>query len=412
MPTFADRRRVLARTPGRILPRTPGRVLAALGAAACTTAAIGGSATPAGATPRSAVPPAATGATVAGTVIDTSSQRPLEGMRVQAQPALATCSEATSCGPTTYSGPRGAYTLSGLAPGTYTIDVVDGSTTLRIDTVTVGDGASRTRLDLRLGAPAVPAGTVAAGAARDLRRLNAERARDGLPAGVRLNPRWSTECAAHDAYEAATGVLEPSEDPTAPGASTGGAWAGLNSVLAQGRWTEGSTPWESAPVHLLALLAPSLSVTGIDDSGTRQCAITWPGMLRAPVTADAVTTVPAPGARGVATSELARETPFTPVQFVGLPARRATGRELFVYLNRAGQTGQAPVDIVRATLTHAGRPLRVRWVDSSTRTLGPYLAGGIVIPVSPLRAFTTYRATVAVRDGTRTLVRSWSFTTR
>jgi hypothetical protein len=114
----------------------------------------------------------------------------------------------------------------------------------------------------------------------------------------------------------------------------------------------------------------------------------------------------------VPASETARESPFTPVQFAGLPANRPTGRELFVYLNRAGVTGQAPVTIVRATLSDDGEAVPVRWVDTTTRTLGPYLAGGIVIPIDPLKAATTYRATVAVRDGARTLTRGWSFTTR
>jgi hypothetical protein len=165
-------------------------------------------------------------------------------------------------------------------------------------------------------------------------------------------------------------------------------------------------------VHLLALLAPSLSVTGIDDTGSLQCAITFPGMLRAPARTDTVTTVPDSGADNVPTSETARESPFTPVQFAGLPTDRPTGRELFVYLNRADVTGQSPVTIVRASLRRGGQPVPVRWVDTTTRTLGQYLAGGIVIPVDPLRSQTTYRATVAVRDGARTLTRSWSFSTR
>jgi hypothetical protein len=290
--------------------------------------------------------------------------------------------------------------------------VLDGSAALPVASVTIGPSTTARTVALRLPVPSIPAGTAARGTVLALRLLNAERVRDGLPAGIALNPRWSAECAAHDAYETDNDVLEPSEDPAAPGFSTGGAWAGLNSVLAQGQWTAAATPWEEAPVHLLALLAPSLSVTGIDDTGSLQCAVTFPGMLRAPVKADTITTVPQAGAQNVPASETARESPFTPVQFAGLPANRPTGRELFVYLNRAGLTGQAPVTIVRATLSQDGDAVPVRWVDTTTQTLGPYLAGGIVIPVDPLKAATTYRATVAVRDGVRTLTRGWSFTTR
>jgi hypothetical protein len=360
--------------------------------------------------------PAPTGATITGQVTTRGSQAGLQGMFVEAVPSVASAScpaaSGAGCGPTTYSGPGGAYTLSGLAAGTYTLQVLDGSATLPVASVTIGPSTTARTVALRLPVPSIPAGTAARGTARALRLLNAERVRDGLPAGVELNPRWSAECAAHDAYETDNDVLEPSEDPAATGFSTGGAWAGLNSVLAQGQWTAAGTPWEEAPVHLLALLAPSLSVTGIDDTGSLQCAVTFPGMLRAPVKADAISTVPEAGAENVPASETARESPFTPVQFAGLPANRPTGRELFVYLNRAGVTGQAPVTIVRATLSDDGEAVPVRWVDTTTRTLGPYLAGGIVIPIDPLKAATTYRATVAVRDGARTLTRGWSFTTR
>ena len=379
--------------------------------AACL-AALASVAAPAAAGARStAAPVVGPGAMVSGTVSGPGHRAGLYGMRVQAEPTTSPCPAGTVCGPQTISGPDGHYTLSGLSAGTYTIDVVDGSTTLHLAAVTITDPTGARTLNLTLPAPSVPAGTAAHHAARDLAWLNAERSRDGLGAGIVLNPRWSAECAAHDTYERVNHVLDPSENPTATDASAGGAWAGLNGVLAQDRWTPSATPWENAPIHLLALLAPSLSVVGIDDSGGLQCATTGPGMLRTPPRSDGLSVYPPAGATGVDPTELARESPFTPVQFAGLPAAEPTGRELFVYLNRSGQTGQAPVDIIRATLTRGGRPVAVRWVDSATRTLGPYLAGGIVIPVSPLRARSSYRASVIVGDGSRTLTRSWSFTT-
>ena len=360
---------------------------------------------------------AATSTAVSGRVTEPGGAA-LPGMVVQALPSGATaCTQAAGC-VSTYSGRDGRYALRGLAPGRYALDVIDGSSTMTAADVQIPaaqgseDSPRSIQRPLRLGPAAVPLGTAADHVRRDLRRLNAERARDGLPAGVVKNPRWSQECAAHDGYEAANHVLAPVENPVAPGASAGGAWAGRSSVLAQGRWTDAATPWENAPVHLLALLAPSLSVTGIDDTGTDQCVITFPGMLRAAPTHDRLTTVPADGARRVATSELARETPFTPVQFAGLPASRPTGRELFVYLNRAGTAGQSAVRILHATLRRGGHDVAVRVVDSSTRTIGPYLAGGILIPVHPLARATTYRATVAVADGDASLTRSWSFATR
>ena len=357
-------------------------------------------------------PPTGT-ATVSGTVTQTGGAR-LPGMLVRARVAgtnPASCTAAAGC-VISYSGATGTYSLAGLAPGVYELSVLDGARTVDLRRITVRAGTTTLTVPLTLGPPSVPAGTATRHARRDLAWLRAERARDGLPSAVTLNPRWSLECAAHDDYEAAAGVLTPAEDPTASGASTGGAWAGLNSDLAEGRWTAAATPWEQAPVHLLALLAPSLSVTGIDDSGTLQCAITFPGMLRRWTRPDTVTTVPAPGATRVARSELARESPFTPVQFVGLAASRRTGRELFVYLNRHGELGQAPVRIIHASLRSHGRAVAVRWVDASTRTLGPYLAGGILIPLRPLAPRAEYRASVTVRDGARTLTRVWRFSTR
>jgi hypothetical protein len=352
-------------------------------------------------------------ATVSGTVTQPDGAR-LPGMRVQAQvvgTAPATCTVAAGCF-TAYTGPAGGYTLSGLTPATYELSVLDGARTVDVRQITVPAETTTLSAPLALGPAAVPAAAVARHAHRDLTWLRAERARDGVPAAVRLNPRWSRECAAHDAYEAAGGVLQSSEDPSAEDASPGGAWAGLNSDLAEGNWTPARTPWEQAPIHLLALLAPSLSVTGIDDTGTLQCVVTFPGMLRSWGNPDAVTTVPAQGAAAVDPTELAREAPFTPVQFVGLPTTRRTGRELFVYLNRTGQIGQAPVQILRASLRAGHRAVAERWIDSTTRTVGPYLAGGILIPLRPLAPRTRYRASVTVQDGARALTHVWSFTTR
>ena len=348
-------------------------------------------------------------ATVAGTVTDRR-HRPLPGTPVglSSIPA-AVCPAGTICGPSTTSGADGTYTLS-VVPGNYELTALDAGQVVDGRPVDAVAGTV-TSADVHLARAALPAGTTQAHAARDLHRLNAERRRAGLPAGLVLNPRWSLDCAAHDGYERANAVLSHTENPQAPGASSGGAWAGLVSVLAQSRWTAAADPWQSAPIHLMQLFTPSLDVIGIDDSGGLQCATTYPGLLRAPVANDTVTTYPADGARGIPPREVAREAPFVPGQFVGIPAGQAAGRELFVYLNESGQTGQAQVVVTRATLSLGGRAVALRWVDNSTRTVGRYLTGAIVIPVRPLRAHSTYRATVAVQDRSGTLTHGWSFTT-
>ncbi len=110
-------------------------------------------------------------------------------------------------------------------------------------------------------------------------------------------------------------------------------------------------------------------------------------------------------------SENAEESPFVPGQFVGIPLGRTAGRELFVYLNQAGANGQGYVKILHATVRKGRHPVTVRWVDNSTKALGEYLSGGILLPVKPLRGRTRYTATVTVKDGTGSLTRTWSFTT-
>jgi hypothetical protein len=305
---------------------------------------------------------------------------------------------------------KGQYSIGDLYPGNYTVSVVDGNTTRAEGTVTV-DGGTHT-LNVSLPPPQVRAATVAHNSLRDLAYLNSERASDGLPAGILLNPRWSVECAAHDMYLRANGLLQHTENPAQRDASPGGAWAGESAILSEGTpWTKRRNPWENAPIHLDQLFSPSLSVVGIDDNNGYVSTTTWPGMLRSPPTTDTIYTYPGNKAKGIPASELAAESPFVPQQFVGIRPGRATGRELFVYLNRAHDVGQSPVTIVAAMLKGSNGGLQLRWVSTTTKSIGPYLAGAIIIPVKPLTADTKYTATVKVKDGKETLSHSWSFTT-
>jgi Carboxypeptidase regulatory-like domain len=349
-------------------------------------------------------------ATITGAVTGAHGGR-LPGMPiVLGSPDGDDCSTAPACGTDTTSGENGRYTVY-VPPGTYTLEALDAGQSTAARTV-VAQAGGVLHAPIALPAPPVPAGTNTHQSARDLRRLNAERAADDLPAGLTLAPRWSAECAAHDDYERDNGVLTSTENPESPGASVGGAWAGLNSDLAEGRWIPTANPWENAPIHLLALLAPSLSVVGIDDGNGYQCVTTYPGLVRTPTTIDRIFTDPADGAKRVVPSERARESPFVPGQFVGIPSGATAGRELLVYLNLAHQTGQAPVHVLSANLAFRGHPVALRWVDSQTPTVGRYLPGAILIPVKPLRPRTRYVASVSVQDRSATLTRRWSFTTR
>jgi len=386
---------------GRDVRRLPA-VIAALAGIATVMGLGGGGAS-------ADVPTGASTGAISGVLTDQNG-RPIYGIEVQAVPTEVTCPTGFFCGFQAPSSPNGQYTIAGLLPGSYQVSALDGNRSIPEGVVTVTVGVTGA-LNVRLPPPAVPAGTAARSAARDLAYLNAERARLGLPAGILLNTRWATECAAHDAYERDNGVLQHPESPGQRGASPGGAWAGLNSILAEFVWTRSANPWENAPIHLIQLFSPSLSVIGIDDSDGHQCATTWPGLLRTPVLKDTVFTYPGNHSRGVPPSENAAESPFVPGQFVGIPDGTTAGRELFVYLNQVGETGQAQVKVLAARLSSRLGSVRIRWVDNSTPTLGPYLSGGILIPVKPLSRDTVYTAAVVIKDGLGKLTHSWSFTT-
>lgn len=255
----------------------------------------------------------------------------------------------------------------------------------------------------------------------DLALLNQERTAWGLPAGITDNPTWDSDCAMHDSYEAQNGsVLTHQEVQGNPGYTTGGAFAGMNSILAGGAglagttaWTAGNNPWENAPIHLIQLFTPSLAQTGIDDTGGLQCVVTLAGLTGTPATQETVYTYPGDGTTGFTTSETASEAPFTPGTFAtpAIPDGTTTGRYIFVYLNEPGQAGQAQVSIKSASLTAPGGPLQVEWVDQTTATLGPYLTGGMIIPVNPLPEGVQIQASVVLNGPNGAITHNWSFTT-
>ena len=134
--------------------------------------------------------PPALGATVTGT-LSAPGDGLLPGMRVEAvPPGTGDCTSDSGCA-ATYSAPDGQYALSGLAAGRYDLDVLDGPTTVTAAQITIRPSTRSLTRPLRLGPAAVPAGATARRAAMELGWLNAERSRDGVPAGVALNLRWS-----------------------------------------------------------------------------------------------------------------------------------------------------------------------------------------------------------------------------
>jgi hypothetical protein len=247
----------------------------------------------------------------------------------------------------------------------------------------------------------------------DLALLNQERAAWGLPAGITENPTWSADCALHDEYERLNGgTLTHVEIPGNPGYTAGGAYAGQNSILSEGSaWTAFNNPFETAPIHLDQLFTPSLAQVGIDDSAGYVCVTTFPGLDGPTPAAETVTTYPGNGTTGFITSEDADESPFVPGTFVGIPLGTTAGREIFVYLDEPGEPGPAPVSIEAASLTSPSGPLAIQSVDNNTPTLGPYLTGGIIIPVQPLPQGVTIDASVTVAGAAGPVTHQWSFMT-
>lgn len=266
---------------------------------------------------------------------------------------------------------------------------------------------------LLVAAPAASAAITPAGA---IAELNAERAANGLPHAITERADLSRGCALHDSYERINGhQLTHQEDSSKPGYTTEGAYAGANSVLALGApWGTTSNPWETAPIHLDQLLAPRLAQMGVDETGDAfDCATTWPGMTGPPPATSVVYSFPGDGRSDVPASEQAAEGPFVPGDFVGLPQGTTTGPHIFVWGDEAGATSASSVQVQAASLAGPQGPVEVRWVDQSTDRIGPYLTGGIVIPVRPLAPATRYFAHVQLRvlDTGDVLVHDWSFTT-
>jgi hypothetical protein len=242
--------------------------------------------------------------------------------------------------------------------------------------------------------------------------LNEMRARNGIPGNIVENAVWSRRCARHNAYELENDTLAHEEDPGKPGYSEAGSWAGANSVLAVG-----GAPVEvftSAPLHMVQLLSPELRQVGIAMTGSYTCITTFPGYSATAYRgkAERVYTYPGDGATAVPRTETSNELPFTPGQFVGIPAGSTTGPALFAYAE--GSWSGWKVSVAAVSITGPDGAVAAKSIDRLTPVVGEYLPPGaaVVIPVLPLLPLTRYAAVVTLRDGAgHTATRSWSFTT-
>ena len=244
-----------------------------------------------------------------------------------------------------------------------------------------------------------PAPASAVSDAEAVALLNAQRARNGIPANLSLSPALSDGCAKHNAYIARNGgLLTHSEEPGRPGYTAEGAGlaggANKGEVLNAGpdRWdAERTNPWSDYPMHLWLIFHPIGGATGYAADGRTAC-------MRFGLDGGApagVYSLPGNGATGVpAGADSSRELPYSPGDLVGVSDTQA-GPPIIIW--RIG--GRA--DIARASLTSPAGAADVRIVDSRTPALDgtPHRFGSYVLPVAPLSAGAGYVLEVTFADG-------------
>lgn len=250
--------------------------------------------------------------------------------------------------------------------------------------------------------------------AQAIAHLNAQRAANGIPAGIVENPAWSEGCRLHNNYMRFNDLFEHDEDPAKPGYTAEGDAAGMGSVLSQGKsFGEGRNPWESAPMHLMQLLGPRLSVTGVNDAEGYACMRTWDGYQRPAGATDTLYSYPGDGVEGVPPAQTADEEPFVPGDFVGLARGTTTGPHIFLPADGPWVAGGGIASVDAASLTGPAGAVDLRWVTNATPDVGALLPpGAILIPAKPLLPGTLYQAQATVRSvGGVEVARSWSFRT-
>lgn len=291
---------------------------------------------------------------------------------------------------------------------------------------------------LLAAAVATPGASAALTGPQQIEALNAQRAKHGIPAGIVEVPTWSAACKKHMDYLAATRKFQHHEDAADPQYSGEGNWGGTHSVLVSAGdafGAGGGNAFEHAPIHLMQMLSPFITRSGAD----RGCLVTLGDadpLEKTPSTervfaAPQTFSYPGNAVTDVPVSEDTFEWPFVPAASVGLNVpgdvtrSRETGPHLYVFYggpsaNPGPQSWWSRGVITAASLTGPAGAVEVKTVDNATAappsiggSLGGYLApGGIVIPVKPLTAGTTYAASVTYDpNGADPVTHNWSFTT-
>ena len=208
----------------------------------------------------------------------------------------------------------------------------------------------------------------AASTGQILKLLNAERAANGIPAGVVENPVWSVACQLHNAYEHRYNELSHSETEGKPGFSSAGNLIAQTSVLAQGIYwgppTGTANPYDNAPFHLFDLLNPRISSTGA--VGLRRLRLRRDRARHAAARAAAVTAYSYPATTAAACrSPSARKRCRNRPPRRSASARRRPGRAVRVLRRPVDERLARPADRDRdpAFLTRLGRPALDRQLE-------------------------------------------------
>ena len=257
-------------------------------------------------------------------------------------------------------------------------------------------------------------GAQAATPAQIVAKLNAQRAANGIPAGITLDPVSTRGCEHHIRYEELNGIPWTHEEvPGRPGFTKDGKLAASTGLQAYYGSFDQVNPYENAPLHLAALLQPHLSRIGAFERGRRSCVV--PAAYARELTANAVYTYPGGGRYGVPTSQTVHgEAPNSPGDMVGLPQGTTTGPTIYV-LAAGPWTGELPLRLTAAHLISKRGPVAIRVVDPARHAaIRPYVFPGVffVIPVKPLSPGTVHTATVTVRSARGTTrTKRWQFAT-
>src|ERR1700712_5256008 len=244
--------------------------------------------------------------------------------------------------------------------------------------------------------------------------LNQQRAANGIPATVPVDPYRTTGCVNHNHYMEQNG-LGHGEDPSKPGYTSEGAdYSNTGEVLAQGgqAWSAAANPWDSAPLHQTLLFAPRVNSAGADDSGGFSC-VRFGFDFSEPPSPELFAFTGDRGRSDVPPAvTVAGEGPFAPQEAVGIRQGVPTGPDILFFARGFGSSDRA----VSYALTGPAGPIEAKMVDSTTQApdgSGPVFdLGGDLIPVQPLEPLATYQVAVTwENDSGQRLDQALSFKT-